>query len=961
MGDNDNKSGIDWPKAQSIFGAASKLPAGERAEFVRSECAGDGALENAVNELLAASEHTGDAIGHIVGEAAAYVASGRAGEAALPQAIGPYRILSLIGTGGMGRVLLAERDDEQFRQKVAIKVLGTRIASAELIRRFRTERQILANLNHPNIARLLDGGETEDGLPYLVMEHVEGQSLLAYCDSEQPGLEQRLTLFLRVCDAVQHAHQNFVIHRDIKSSNVMVAADGTVKLLDFGIAKLLQTDLSMHTVAETQVDARVMTPANASPEQLTNDPVTTATDVYGLGLLLYELLTGFTAYELSGTTRHELERAIIDTTPTRPSLRSDTATAAGTTTHGGSLARIRRRLAGDLDTIIMKALRKEPDRRYSTVRELADDIERYLHQEPVQARSEGFVYWARKFVARNRAAVLGALAVVVVAGGLTLFYTQQITAERDRADLRAEEAEQTSQFLIDLLNGANRTESSDRTTVDELLNEASARVEAELAGVPDLQSKLHFVIADAFGSVENYEKSFLHHEKALAYLRELPETRDRNVRYSRIAQSLSILYREHGDYTESESLSLEVLALNERIFEPTEFQVSYGLNKHGQILFAQGRYDEARDFLERAVEVGLAGVGENNEFTADAMNNLAIVYSAIGDFEKTEEYYARALAANRAILPRTHPNLANSIANFGLFLNNVQRYADARPYLEESLALRRETFAGVKSRQVALGAESLGTNLTWLGEFDEASALLHEALELTRDVLGPEHPTTARRHRNLARLYLVLEDYDKSLEHYLETRRIYLANFGDAHPSVYRAHQDVGRAALGLGRYDEAEAALSAGYAGMVEFYGVVNASNYPLQKSLGDLYFQTGELDLARRYYNESIASCEEGYGPDQPCQTNAMLGLAALHGIDGNHEAQRMLLESAIEIRQAGFGADSWFTAEARLAHCEALTKVGSLGEAVTECTHNYDVLMRLFGSEDLRTQRAAAVLTD
>ena len=962
MSDNESDSSIDWQKAEELFGEAMRLPKDARSRFVSERCVNDRPLAMAVNELLEAADRTDGPIERIIGEAAIDLdaETQEAASRSMPSRIGAYRVLDRIGVGGMGQVFLAERADDQFEQKVAIKILGTRFAGPELVRRFRTERQILANLNHPNVARLLDGGETDDGLPFLVMEYVEGSTILDYCNEQRLGLKQRLSLFLDVCDAIQHAHQNFVIHRDIKSSNVIVAADGTVKLLDFGIAKLLQSQLMLHTVAETVADARLLTPANASPEQLRNSQITTATDVYGLGLLLYELLTGHSAYELTGVSRTELERVICETMPSPPSLRITQSVNDTSADYGSTRDRLRRTLLGDLDTIVMKALRKEPERRYGTVREFADDIERYLSDEPVRARAEDFFYRARKFVARNRAVVIGTAAVFLVAAGLTLFYTDRVAKERDRADLRAEEAEQTSQFLISLLNGANRLESSEQMTIDEILDIASERVEAEMSDVPDLQSKLHYVIGAAYTSIENYERSFFHHEKALEYLRQQPATFDRDAAYSEIAQALSVLYRNYGDYDKSLEISEEVLALNERIFAPDDYRISYGLNKHGQILDALGQYEEAREYLERAVAVGLAGVGEENEYTADAMNNLAIVYSSLGDRFKTEEYYARALAANRAVLPRLHPNLANSIANYGIFLNNMQRYEDARPYLEEALALRRETFAGVDSRRVALGAESLGINLTWLGEFDEAEALLTEGLELTIDVLGADHPTTARRHRNVARLYLVQERFEDALPHYEATRQIIVDTFGTEHPDVFRSQQDVGRALLGLSRLDEAIVALTAAYEGMTATYGRIQGINYPLQKSLGDYYLAIDDIESAERYYNESVDSCDAGYGPDQPCQTNAMLGLATIAASRGDRETENRLLESALAVREARFGADSWFTAEARLAYCEAQRNQGALVAEEAGCARLPAILTSLFGATDERSLRAAALLT-
>ncbi|MGH9162450.1 MAG: serine/threonine-protein kinase, partial [Vicinamibacteraceae bacterium] len=377
--------------------------------------------------------------------------------------LGPYAIVKEIGHGGMGAVYLAERQDGQFEQRVALKLLEHDTTRASVVQRFEQERRILAALNHPGIARLFDGGATSDGRPYFVMEYVDGMPIDRYCDDRRLTVDQRLRLFTKVGEAVQHAHRNLVVHRDLKPSNILVTANGEVKLLDFGIAKVLDAGVAHASAAHT--NTRVMTPAYASPEQLRGETVTTASDIYQLGLLLYELLTGRRPYGRYERTPHELERAISETAPLPPS----TAVTGGDTSRdrrtgpvadgegsfpeiasrrgGTTPERLRRRLSGDLDTMVLMALRKEPERRYATVAQMTEDVLRHLSGLPVRARPDTLGYRTSKFVRRHARAVAGVAAALILVVGIAGYYTTRLAVARDRARLEAEKAAQVSQIL----------------------------------------------------------------------------------------------------------------------------------------------------------------------------------------------------------------------------------------------------------------------------------------------------------------------------------------------------------------------------------------------------------------------------------------------------------------------------------------------------------------------------------
>ena len=472
-----------WQQIKICFHAALELAEEERAAFLAQVCDGDDDLRGRVETLLASHDNAGSFLASPAIMDAGVIAAGEGVESTshsdrVGQRIGPYEILREIGRGGMGTVFLAVRADDQYRKQVAIKLVNRGMDTDKILRRFVMERQILANLEHPNIARLLDGGTTHDSLPYFVMEHVEGETINRYCDHHSLNTLERLQLFCQICAAVQFAHQNLIVHRDLKPSNMIVTKDGTPKLLDFGIAKLLSSDWSS-SVEATETIGRLLTPEYASPEQLRGMPMTTSSDVYSLGVVLYELLTGHRPFNFGRRSPEEVARVITAEEPVKPSVivtrinsvrQTDDAEHLSLTpeaisqTRDGNVDKLRRRLAGDLDNILLKALRNEPERRYASVQELSADIQRHLTGLPVLAREDTFAYRAGKFIQRNKASVAAAAVVAI-----TLFTASVVTSwqasvakrERAKAERRFKDIRSlTNSFLFDFhdaiadLNGA---------------------------------------------------------------------------------------------------------------------------------------------------------------------------------------------------------------------------------------------------------------------------------------------------------------------------------------------------------------------------------------------------------------------------------------------------------------------------------------------------------------------------
>ncbi|MEO7660521.1 MAG: serine/threonine-protein kinase, partial [Pyrinomonadaceae bacterium] len=497
----------DWQKINDLFALALEQPIETRSEFLRQNCEGNESLFAEVRSLLDAADEQENLIEKNSIDLAANVATN--GRSLAGKRFGNYKIVREIGRGGMGAVFLAERTDGEFDQQVALKIVRQTFVDAELGKRFRLERQILATLNHPHIARLLDGGVSEMGEPFLAMEYVDGEPLLEYAEDHNLKIEDRLTLFLKICSAVAYAHRSLVIHRDIKPSNILVNGEGDPKLLDFGLAKILDDSSN----DATQTAFRAFTPAYASPEQISGKNITTASDVYSLGVVLYELLTGDRPFHFEDKSFEEILRTIEANEPPRPSTAASLKPEIEETNPKSKIQNPNS-LRGDLDTIILKALRKESELRYGGVEQLAEDIGRHLNNLPIQARPQTFSYRASRFVRRNKIAMGATLVILLslVTGLAVASWQAKIArADRDRAELSAAKARRISGFLEKLMLTANPSWNApgfgrdQDITLIEVIDEAAERVKIEFAEQPDILAAIQHNLGITYISRGRYD------------------------------------------------------------------------------------------------------------------------------------------------------------------------------------------------------------------------------------------------------------------------------------------------------------------------------------------------------------------------------------------------------------------------------------------------------------------------
>jgi serine/threonine-protein kinase len=791
-----------WRQVEEVFGTALEHPPAARAGVVSAACGDDDALRHEVLSLLEAAEPAAEYFADLSSRAGVPSPANTEVEQFVGRTVGSYRLVRLLGRGGMGAVFLAERDDRQFEKEVALKLLPLGIGSTEAMQRFLLERQILARLEHPGIARLLDGGVTEDGTPYYVMEHVNGVPIDEYCDTNRLTVAARVELFLKVCEGVEHAHRHLVVHRDLKPNNILVTPDGEVKLLDFGIARMLDRERSAGESTFTG-QAHPMTLAYASPEQVRGEPITTASDVYALGVLLYKLLTGFHPYRRDFNSPSDAEHVICGEEPTQPSARVAAADGdrrnAVSAARGTAIQRLQRALVGDLDTIVLMALRKEPSRRYASVADFAEDLRRHQAGLPVRAHKDSLRYRASRFVRRNRLAVSAATAVALLGIALlalAIRYAVTTAAQGRALSREAESTEEVSQFLVDLFRSADPVEGfGDTVRARVILDEGAARLAAAVNVRPDVRARMMSELASVYHNLGLFDEAARLHEQALDLRRELygdthPEVAESleqlaDVRYTArefdaalplyeealairravpdepvavaaTLQGFARILRELGRADSAESAIREALAIRRRELGDDHFQTVWALLDLAYVFRGQGRDDSAQALYEIVIPRLEAHGDSGARLLPGTLNNLAYIHMTKGEYVDAERLYRDAIAGERRW--GTVPNLLLLMNNLAGVLDRQNKVAETDSVLRQALATAEEHWPDghwrVGSAYGALGAFHL-----LQGDTAGAEPYLRQALALQLSAAGEDHPRTAYAKVQLGNCLTGLQRY----------------------------------------------------------------------------------------------------------------------------------------------------------------------------------------------------------
>ena len=798
----------------------------DRVVFVRQSCGDDSLLYDAVlerllegvgsapfSESLAVEGESGDAT-ELADSGLVHEPPDRSGER-----VGPYRLLSRIGLGGMGAVYLAERDDASFRQRVAIKLVNEGLYGSLTAGRLRAERQMLATLDHPNIARVLDGGTASDGTPYFVMEYVDGVLLDAYCDSHRLDVPARLKLFRAICAAVHCAHQNLIVHRDLKPSNILVTADGTPKLLDFGIAKLLDASQARHTIAVTQASVRLMTPHYASPEQVTGGPITTSTDIYALGLLLYELLTGRRALDIQSLRLKDIER-VLTTMPVVPpstavlckDMKGDLAAgrmeqiAAARST---PVQKLHRLLKGDLDVIVLKALQIDPERRYVSVEQFSRDVESFLGGRPIVAQRDTWRYRTGKFVQRYRLGVAAsALILLLLVGFAATMYVQagRIARERDRATAEGARAETVSSFLVELfeLSDPGRTRGA-TITAREILDTGARRVTEGLRSQPATQATLLETIGKVYVNLGLYGNAVEAAQRVLDLRKQ-----ERSADHPEIVAALTLLggaLLEAGDFRAAEPHLREALAMQRRLAGPGSAPEADIVHTLGRVRQLEGRYDEAEKLYTDSLALYTEAARGETPAVSSVMNDLAQVLERRADLAGAVAMTRDALAMDRRLLGPDHPRVGQQLHNLAYYLYQQGSLEEAGTLFQESLALLNRV-VGAQHPDTIRVLGSYGRFLQRQGRFDEAGKVLREALARQIEVRGDSDYEVAYDRVNLALLLEETGDLAGAESELRTARRIFEATLPADHQYLASALTALGRVLTNTGRTAEARPLL---------------------------------------------------------------------------------------------------------------------------------------------------------
>ena len=937
-----------WRRVESVLDAVLTRERPDWPAVLDERCANDASLRREVEGLLGRAATAAQFLA-VPPAAAARALIDEAQKAAAGRdegrRIGAYRILREIGRGGMSRVFLAERADGAFAQQAAIKLLRSNLDSDIDQHRFRAERQILATLNHPNIARLLDGGITDDGLPYLVLEYVNGMPLDQWCAERALTIAERLELFQTVGNATQHAHNNLVVHRDLKPSNIFVSSDGVVKLLDFGLAKLLDPGSAPDQLL-TRPGHRWMTPEYAAPEQIRGEPITTLTDVYQLGAVLYQLVTGRLPFGAQTSSPREIEDAVLSAAPRPPS-----AVAAA----GSPLARSSRTMRREVDAIVLKGMREEPERRYASASAMVEDLQRLRDGRPVLATPNGTGYRLRKFVRRHRGAVAVASAMVVLLVGAA-FRERSLRA---RAEAEARKATAVEQYLASVFDVADPYAPPDGklgdVTARAILDRGAQRIDSVLMDQPDVQAELRGVIGRVYGSLGLYDKATPVLQRALEQRRALYGPR--SIEVAAVEDQLGELLVKRDQLDKAEPLLRDALALRRSLLGNRDTATAQSLDHLGSLFQERNEFDKALPVAREALEIRRAVLGDSDVAVANSVNQLGLLYWYKGQYDEAEPLYRTALAIMQRRLGEDHPLTATVVHNLAQ-LKQMQG-----GHIDEAIVLYRRALAA-KRKSLGNAHPSVTVNLNNLanilsrekGELDEAETLTREALALDRQIFGERHGYVAASLDNLATILRLKGEFDEAEQLSRQALAINSTLFGARHNSIALNLNNIANARQLKGDAAGAVPLFRESLAMYGKLLGEKHASYASVSVNLARALRESGNVAEAEQLFRATESRIDSV--KQRPQYINVEIGLGRILTSRGETQPARVVLERALAMSRQRYGEQHWRTAEAKLALGACLAASGQAARADSLLRASYAVLQKERGQPRLAAEARAAL---
>jgi tetratricopeptide (TPR) repeat protein/predicted Ser/Thr protein kinase len=923
-----------WRRIEELFNGAVTLQGDARRAFLDEACGADGELRRDVESLLRAADSGGDAARE--GVRSAFASYAPPPSRATGHRVGDYVLLREIGHGGMGAVFLAERADDQFRKQVAVKFMRG-VPSTDLRRRFKSERQILATLEHPHVARLLDGGVTDSGEPYVVMEYVDGDPIDVYCTRRSLDTRDRLRLFRDVCAAVQAAHRSLIVHRDIKPLNILVTAERTVKLLDFGIAKLLDDPDSG---AGTATSERLLTPDYASPEQIRGEAITTGSDIYSLGVLLYKLLTDAKPYRVDAKDPAALARAILQEEPVPPSR----ATASRL---------LRRELAGDLDTIVLKAMRKEPAQRYATVEQFSDDITRYLDGRPVLARPMTRGYRLRKFIARHRTEVAGAIGGFVLVVGLTSVYLMRLARERDFALQEQRTAQQVTAFVERVFRISNPSETRGRTiTALEVLDSAVARIPKELGTEPKVKAAMLHTLGTVYRNLGREREARQLIEDGLRLRDSLGGRGSPTV--GEFLSTLGDLTNSLGQF-DSAAVLLRAAVVRLSSEEPAvPIRVLDAQRALGNTLRRVGRLEAADTVLRASVEAARALPSDTGGVLIDLLGVLGALRVDQRRGDEAVPIMKEAWEKSRAKWGEDAPATLANLGNLGEAYQLQGKYAEAEPILLDVLRLMRRVL-GDSAPATAVSWGNLAVLYNAQGKSVEAENAARQALALHRRLYGAEHQRVALDIGNLATIIMARGKFVEAEQLQREALAIRERMLSPGHFEISTGYSQLGQVLQMQRKFPQAEQAYRRALDVVTRGAGIDSPDGAVYQANLGSVLLAQGKTTESERVLRSSLATMRRRLPADHFFTSAVLTTLGMLLNQTRRASEAEPLLTESLRIRRAVLDSSHWAIQETRSVYGESLMALGRHAEAEPLLTQSVDAIVKRFGTTDRKSRLA------